>query len=214
MKRLLIIPVIAVLALVGGVAYGAWNGGADGSDEAVSSVPSEGIDVHGDWKIAIYNADGSLDREYAFSNALLSSAGEALGIALSPSPQGNHRRIHWIVVAGELAQPSQSPCSIGISAAPNGSNWPANTSNLCFFDSRFAFLSVNQLNEGLRLDGSIDASGNGTIDYVETWMLMSNEDGTTSTFAFTGTDVGPFEDIQEGQAIDIQVDITFQTPSP
>lgn len=32
--------------------------------------PSEGIQVHGDWTIDIYNEDGSLDHRYEFSNRL------------------------------------------------------------------------------------------------------------------------------------------------
>lgn len=217
MKRSLIIPVIGVLALAAGTAYARWNGGGAPPRQNTSAVPSESIDVHGDWKVAIYNADGSLDREYAFSNALLSNAGEALGIALSPAPPTNNRRINWILAFGDLTEPRQSPCAIGIGDPINGSNWPSGSVDLCFLDSRFGTppdLSVESIDDGLRLSGSVEAAKSGTIDYVESWMVMSRDDGTTSTFGFTGTEVGPFEDVQDGQIIQIEVEITFSTPAP
>ena len=57
MKRLLIIPIIAVLALAAGAAYGRWSADDEHGGQSASGVPSEGIDVHGDWKIAIYNEE-------------------------------------------------------------------------------------------------------------------------------------------------------------
>ena len=59
--RVRAVGVVALMALVL-----ASCGGA--TPEAAG--PSEGIQVHGDWTIDIYNPDGSLDEHVEFSNAL------------------------------------------------------------------------------------------------------------------------------------------------
>ena len=83
MKKLFALAVIAALSVAAVTVYAASDRGGGGGDTQASAVPHEGIDVHGDWKVAIYNEDGSLDREYAFSNALRPGAGSLLG-RLSP----------------------------------------------------------------------------------------------------------------------------------
>jgi hypothetical protein len=52
-----------------------------GSPEAGDS--SEGIQVHGDWTIDIYNKDGSLDQHVEFSNALKDQGAHDLISALA-----------------------------------------------------------------------------------------------------------------------------------
>ncbi len=78
-------------------------------------------------------------------------------------------------------------------------------------------MNVEAIANGLRLAGSQDANvPDSVIDYVETTLRLTNsETGTNAAvYAFTGTDVGPFTDIQDGQIIQVEVEITFDTPAP
>jgi hypothetical protein len=221
MKRLLIIPVIAALALVAGTAYGRWSSDDDHGGQSASAVPSEGIDVHGDWKIAIYNEDGSLDREYAFSNALRPTGGDALGHALHLPQTGND----WWLSFGDTnftpagaVEVGISPCDTDMTQYDGGSQGTVegrvqSLTNGCVVVPGNVTRSV--VPGGFRLFADHTATRDGAIDVVETWFgvfdLFTQEH---RRFSFTGTGVGPFEDIRTGQSIQVQVEITFQTPAP
>jgi hypothetical protein len=69
LMRLRSLGLLAVIALVV-----ASCGGA----QPEASTPSEGIVVHGDWTIDIYNPDGSLDQHKEFSNSLASTGTQNL----------------------------------------------------------------------------------------------------------------------------------------
>jgi hypothetical protein len=231
MKRLLIIPVIAALALLVGVGYAARGGGGE-ENERVSGVPSEGIDVHGDWKIAVYNQDGSLDEEYTFSNALGPAAGSLLGLLLAidtPDFDGAPATAtQWLVLIGELdaGTPGASPCDI----PPNGVLGPIPDhdpalSRVCALVTGGTrsvpgqdAIVATPIEGGVRLAGSVQATRAGTVDFVETALRVRAPvpGGGLAAFLdlFTATGVGPFENIEVGQIIQVQVDITFQTPAP
>ena len=72
--RLRLIGPLAVLALL-----------AVGCGGAVpeASGPGEGIQVHGDWTLDIYNEDGSLDQHVEFSNALLPGGASTIASIVS-----------------------------------------------------------------------------------------------------------------------------------
>jgi hypothetical protein len=204
MKRLLIIPVIAALALAAGVGYAAWGGGGDGG-ERVSGVPSESIDVHGDWRIAIYNEDGSLDDEYAFSNDLLQT-GESL------LPQFLARVVSigtWEIILSNPPGfgPCGTECNVGELLGPGTES------------DDLVVEFVDQAGNGpnlLRLSGSLVAPQDGDITRVETSLficttpLAPGECGSLSSpRRLTGTDLAETVSVTEGQSIQVQVDISF-----
>lgn len=215
MKRLLIIPVIAALALVAGTVYGRWNSDDDHGGRSASAVPSEGIDVHGDWRIAIYNEDGSLDREYAFANALRPNAAEALGVILNANSRVANR---WMLVYGHTGAPSQGPCEFAVSGSEPLLGRNEDLTQFCFSATNNSDtpLTVESIPNGLRLSGSQPAIfDDRAINYVESWVgTIDTQTGAQATYAFTGTDVGPFEHIEAGQVIQVEVEITFNTPTP
>ncbi len=230
-KRLLVLPVVAAMGLAAVVAYGAWNGGGEHTATSASAVPSEGIDVHGNWHVSIYNQDGTLDREYAFENALRPGAGTFLGQALNNlKPDGSHSAtvLYWTVGFGELdgtrtlngdPLPGLAPCSV---FADDVSNSNTSFTRGCFLtddpthngEPGFGPLSEASIDGGIRLSGSVAATQAGSVNYVETQLMIAHETGLVDGSAFTGTDVGPFENIEAGQIIQVQVDITFATPAP
>ena len=206
-----------------------------------SAVQSEAITVHGDWRVAIHNADDSLDREYQFANAMRVGAGDLLGRLLhvnvdsNPPPDGYPRPYSWVLLFGDtdlLAVPPDtgvipgvSPCTsaIGVPGVP-GRNTLLSTG--CVLDPVLApFVEVDgiplttTIENGIRLSGSAVATQAGSINYVETWLYLRVGEGSggfpeLEGNAFTGTSVGPFEDILPGQTIQVQVDITFASPAP
>jgi hypothetical protein len=215
-KRLLVLPVVAAMGLAAVVAYGAWNGGGEHTTTSASAVPSEGIDVHGNWHVSIYNQDGTLDREYAFENALQPTGSEVLGLLLTPTTPTTRLPGGWTLALGQVADPGLSPCNTGFGGAFVGQN--AQLVRACFvsFGDQATPLTVEPLSNGLRLSGNVTALiDDSTIDYVESFAHVVNpQDGSYVAYAFTGTDVGPFENIAAGQIIQVQVDITFDTPAP
>jgi hypothetical protein len=217
------LAVVLVVAL-------AFNGSDD--DAGGTSVRSEGIDVHGDWRIGIYNEDGTLDREYAFQNALLPDGVEAITTLLGLYPEWSDTSVivpsAWVVLFGDLAptpEESASPCTIDLETE-SGGNLPAgHNSDLTLACGLIAtsdrapglsgVLTITSIPGGARLTGSATATRDGSIEYVETWLqVVDVQESVPMTFAFTGTDVGPFEGITTGQTIEVTVEFTFQTPAP
>lgn len=202
------------------------GGTAPAAESSDHASQSEGIVVHGDWRVAIHNEDGSLDREYVFANALRDGAGDLLGQLLTvnwddpfdgyPTPLG------WTMTMGDTVS-GVGPCGTSINAVA-GSN-PLLTTGCSLNPTAAALpggvldgtLVVSPIAGGIRLAASVLATQLGNIDYVETQLLVATEEGSTFPVtagnAFTGTAVGPFEGILPGQTIQVQVDITFASPA-
>jgi hypothetical protein len=211
MKKLLALPIAAVVALAAVTAYAAWDRGG-GSESAPSgattssAMPSEGIDVHGDWKIAIYNEDGSLDQQYAFSNDPASSAPAALAQIFART-----RSIGtWEIILGNAGGtlPCGNECNIAETSGPG-----IESENL-----------VVEVVPGqptfLRLSGSVVAAEGGEITTVGTSLFVCP--GTSApgcqavseSRAMTGTDLAEPASVTSGQTIQVQVEITFAAPAP
>lgn len=208
-------------------------GGGGSSAPADDSVQAEGIAVHGDWRISIYNTDGSLDREYVFANALRPGAGDVLGLMLAvdnPAAGGNAITANsWVIVFGDSDTvlpspvPGVSPCTLDLSAG--GPLDPLSIPGRKFLLTTGCALATGggsglsgtvtalPIAGGVQLSGSATATQAGSIDYVETWLGANFESSLIAGNAFTGTTVGPFPDIEAGQNIQIQVDITFSSPT-
>ena len=217
MRRLtaLLVTLGTVLGAVAIVAVVMALGGPSGGVTEGSSIQSESIEVHGDWRVTIYNEDGTLDREYVFANALLPSGAEAIAVMLGfeDGPAGGPWiASFWEVAFGELS--GTSPCNVDFSVPtiqPAGRNLALAEGCLLQEDTD---LTVSPIDGGARLAGSLSATQDGAIDYVETWLhLVNPTSGAGEAYAFTGTDVGPFTDITAGQTIDLAVELTFATPS-
>jgi hypothetical protein len=229
--------------------------GRDGASAASERVPDateggdsagEGIAVHGNWRVAIYNADGTLAEEYVFQNALRPQGGDALGRILSSqewAAETGETDGTWTVVFGERDSldlggggliPGIGPCSTDISDATLNLSivgavagrdlflstgcalwWPDVSSVLPTLTSG-VLNPPEAIADGVRVSGSVEATQDGSIDYVETWLVFSEPPPvagglpTLEGFAFTGTGVGPF-DAQAGQTIEMEVEITFET---
>lgn len=217
-----------LLLVAGLVALTVACGDSSGPSGEDSAVQSETIAVHGDWRVAIHNEDGSLDREYVFANALLPSGTDAiailLGLADDPGPGDLWGAAWWTVAFGDLAAPpdeSVSPCTIDFSLTEPqvvGRN-PQLTQGCALTSFPIAEtsgeLTISPVEGGARLVGLATATQDGSIEYVETRLSMVSSDvGAGVEYAFTGTDVGPFEDITAGQTIQVEVELTFESPAP
>ena len=228
-KRLLVLPVVAAMGLAAVVAYGAWNGGGEHTATSASAVPSEGIDVHGNWHVAIYNQDGTLDRQYAFENALRPGAGDFLGHspAAIVNPDGPHSATCWIGRSSSVRR--RHPNSAG-------DPLPGRQSLQPFFPTTSATATPVDRGCFLTDDRRTTGPGFGRLVNVDRWRHppvgfsrchasrfnqlrrdaadASSRNRPGRRHAITGTDVGPYENIEAGQTIQVQVDITFATPAP
>jgi hypothetical protein len=214
-------------------------------DAGGGDAAGEGIAVHGNWRVTIYNSDGTLDEEHVFQNALRPQGGDALGRILSSqewAAETGETNGAWTVVFGERDAfdldlnlvPGIGPCSTDIS------NFTLNLSILGAIAGRDIFLSTGcalwwpdissvlptlasgvldapeAIADGVKISGSVEATQDGSINYVETWLVFSEPPPVAGGLpdlegvAFTGTSVGPF-DAQAGQTIQMEVEITFET---
>ena len=192
---------------------------------------STGVAVHGHWTVTISNPDGSLASRHEFENSLKAGAGTLIGRVFAPEPAetdlGSSRIYGWAVAMADTAT-SQTPCSASTSQVADGS--ALSPGAVCLTATTAAAdqltlaayaapssddLVVSPIDGGFRLSGTVTADTAGRITTVETWMVYEDNldvsSGASETFAaaFTGTDAGPFEGIQDGQIIQVQVDITF-----
>jgi len=165
--------------------------------------PSEGIQVHGDWTIDVYNPDGTLDESVEFENALLPVGAEWLVNLALGDPWTKHSfRI-------EFGSSSGGPCGTGEDCTI--------VSSLCVTacldptdPTVFESLQVTSENldeipafdDTVRLSGSATATNAATIDNVAT---------KASNRFFTSAFLDPADqaDVEPGQTVQIQVDISF-----
>ena len=86
---------IAALAVLIGVAGGAYWYGGNGANESAlvlnrAPAASDGIKVHGDWTLTVSNPDGSVDSVHEFENDL-SDIGHGLLLLLMRGDEGIHK---------------------------------------------------------------------------------------------------------------------------
>ena len=142
--RLRLIGLLGLLALV--VA-------SCGATPPQASGPNEGIQVHGDWTIDIYNVDGSHDEHIAFSNDLYPSGATALRDILARSLVP----VNWAVWArGEPT--SGNPCLAGTNPT------------VCVMEEATGDLQVSTDGASLVLDGAFTAERDGNVgSSAPTW---------------------------------------------
>lgn len=198
MGRKTVLAFIAALALV--------LSACSGTVETSASGPTEGIQVHGDWVIDVYNADGTLDRHIAFENALTGDGEAFLATVLGRTASVGE----WTVrlddttatadVCGTLGSPGKCFISQTITGA-----------------GRFTNLLVTVDGSTVVLSGSATASNDGKINRVATFLGGCGptvptdtcvSDPTFTTASFTGANVGDFL-ISAGQQVQVEVTLSF-----
>ena len=186
---------VGLLAVIG-LVVASCGGGAP-----KAAGPSEGIQVHGDWTIDIYNEDGSLDDHIEFSNQLSGDAQRRLVQTLTGAQTIGLWSI-WFAELGSDLCPTDplGDCLITdatVSAEDlDGANWE----------------------DAIRLTGSSTVEADGTINFVATSVGFCPPDTAPdscvdqdSGFYFTSKnlDVVDQKDVVVGQVVGIQVDISF-----
>lgn len=187
--RLRLIGLLGLLALV--VA-------SCGATPPQASGPNEGIQVHGDWTIDIYNVDGSHDEHIAFSNDLYPSGATALRDILARSLVP----VNWAVWArGEPT--SGNPCLAGTNPT------------VCVMEEATGDLQVSTDGASLVLDGAFTAERDGNVGFVSTHLGTCPPDSCEfpNPLYFTGTPVanedGVSVNVDEGQTVQVHVEISF-----
>ena len=187
--RLKLVGLLAVLTMIV-----ASCGGA--GPEAAG--PNEGIQVHGDWTIDIYNEDGSLDRQVEFSNALTSQGAEDLAEIMSGQATAGRWRI---VLVG--ASTSPDPCPLGgfgdCLIAPIDAEWTGAPS--------------------LLLAGSVQVEATSRISSVSTVLGICDSSIAPANCVSSGKfrldftrhifDVAEQVEVAAGQTVQVEVEISF-----
>lgn len=195
--------------LLGLVAVVALVATACGSGAASSAAPgpSEGITVHGEWTIEVYDADGTLAESVEFSNALDSIGAEHLALLLS----GQLVAGEWHVEIGNYA-PGSHPCTDG---AGSGDTCRA-TQVWDFQPNFFPTLVVDSSVAGqLTLDGSVVVENDTSITAVETRLAtctVGTNDCLNTGYApasFSGTLLDTPVPVSSGQTVQVEVVISF-----
>lgn len=162
--------------------------------------PSEGIQVHGDWVIEVYNEDGTLDESVEFENALSVFGARQLARLVS----GNASEGDWqIRLAAGTDQPK--PC-------------PSNTAHqeACTIGPILGAWIVDT--DYFTLTGSTKAESDAVIASVETRVGLCTPDiapndcpaGTSpTTFTWKTLDLADRVAVSAGQTVDVTVEISF-----
>ena len=182
---------VALFAAVALIAAGC--GGA--SPETAG--PSEGIQVHGDWTIDVYDEDGMLDQHVEFSNALLTSGGQWLASVVT----GGLTAGTWGIIARDQNNDPGAPCGDGASVCQNSN------------------VDVSVAGGAFTLSAAFDATRAGVVEVVETqtWSCPSDsapaacDENAAIANLFTGTTLPETIAIEAGQTFDVQVEISFTT---
>lgn len=189
--RVRAVGVLALMALVL-----ASCGGA--TPEAAG--PTEGIQVHGDWTIDVYNPDGSLDEHHEFSNALGLRGGAQLINLLAGG-----------LTTGGLWEIELSP------------GCPSSTGGTCSMPGIVAIgvdEDANGVFDLLRLVGETTVEADAAIDRVVTNIGFCSSsvspDACTNgenNNPFTARDFAAADTVpvSAGQTVQVQVDISFTT---
>jgi hypothetical protein len=180
-----------------------------------TGAPIEGVQVHGDWVIDVYNPDGTLNQHREFSNSL--ESGDAL--------------VDWAAHVGSVGPWSVSLFSADQSTYPcvSTTSQPTACTMIEAFNpgapdspslSSTLVVSAEADNYGflhLFLRGSHTASATGEISHVQTNASVCGPDevfpdiscaqGHTDTF--TATDLDTPIPVTEGQMIQVEVQISF-----
>lgn len=171
--------------------------------------PNEGIQVHGDWTIDVYNPDGSLDQHREFSNEMTSGA-VALSLLLGgelAAGAGNRPYVSdWSIGfgVGTPAPESVSPCDTAISFSDNPD---------FNFGCAIAPATVTRGadSDSLTLSGSAQVTQDGSINWVETLVGGGGAGGSSGGLwftSFTGTQITE-QSVSAGQTVQVEVEISF-----
>lgn len=192
------VRVVGVVALLGLVIASC------GGTPPEAKGPSEGIQVHGDWTIDVYNEDGSLDEHLEFSNALTANGAQTLIELLSADRSGGP----WNFEIGESTSPAEVCPTTGFQGR-------------CFVSPIAAEL-VDSDGDGtpetLRLAGSADIEADGQIEYVVTVNRTCvdtiapadcSSGGVFRRFTEKTLDPGDVAAVTAGQTVQVQVEISF-----
>jgi hypothetical protein len=189
---------------------------ACGGTSPEAAGPSEGIQVHGDWTIEVYNEDGSLDRSVAFKNAFQGETAMTTwlshGSTVGPWSINMYSAVNedWPCVNNDGVK---SACNIMEQFDPPQTDTAHTTFTLSVTtDDRGGAIGAD---DSLVLGGAITASSTGEISIVQTTAAMCSIDdvwpacsgGSTDTFTYKELDA-PIP-VTEGQLIDVEVVISF-----
>jgi hypothetical protein len=161
--------------------------------------PSEGIQVHGDWTIEVYNEDGTLDRRVEFSNAFLSTGAHILTRLLTGDASASG---DWSVRVGSH--------SVAIC--------PSDVVGFCRFTTTATAVDTggSGLFDTVRLSGSVIVEADGEIAEVSTnpGICGGNQapdscPAVAGQYPFTSKVLFPLETVTAGQTVQVQVDISF-----
>lgn len=170
-----------------------------GSPEA--AAPSEGIQVHGDWSIAVYDGDGTLDRQIEFSNELSSGGISALvDLLTGEASTGGAWQIHIEGISDD--EPPQRVDLCPEDAVPNA----------CLIDGIQA-VGSGPTGSTVTLQGETSVEIDGMIGNVFTRLRRCSAavapvdctSGSSSTFSVKSLDAP--EAVSAGQTV--QVEVTF-----
>lgn len=199
--RLRSLALVAVIAMI----VASCGGGAP---EAAD--PSEGIQVHGDWTIDIYNEDGTLDERVEFSNDLTQEGRRVLAEALNVSADMGDPRTLVLGAISTVDSLDPAPCSDPYPPFDNAfePTDPAFVSGACQV--------VGQSEVGSAPDypfvvsGSVVAEQSGTIDFVEFVDLVVYDDGAFNGAVTRNILQPPLPvSVEAGQQIQVQIAVTF-----
>lgn len=194
--RVRLVSLVALMALVL-ASCGGFSPDAAG--------PSEGIQVHGDWTIDIYNEDGSLDEHVEFSNALVALGQESL-VELLAAEQSAGR---WNFEIGEATTPAQVCPTTGFQGR-------------CFvapIDIETIDVDQDSRLDTLRLSGSTEIEADGQVEFVRS-VLKTCEGSISPSDCASGTgifrsfteralDPGDVAAVTAGQVVQVQIEISF-----
>ncbi len=174
---------------------------------AMASGQQEGISVHGYWKLAVFDPDGTLVHEVAFENALVGYTflPEILG--------GGYTMGATYVTVGNSA--GTGPCNATdckITTSGHDIDGTADSTNLVLNG-----MSTHHTLDTLRLRGSVNADVDTTVNFVTTRTTHCGNFSTPPACKaahqfdneFTRATITPVS-VNAGQSIQVEVNLVFQ----
>ncbi len=159
-----------------------------------SSGPTEGIAVHGDWTIEVYNEDGTLDERVEFSNAFV---GE---FVLSDLLVGKRTPGDWRIFFGEELESTVCPSTVF---------------GKCSIDAEAETTQAGDV----RLTGSTTVEEEGLVDTVSTELDLCGSDVSPDGCRISSSGLAPFTSkyldeadrvtVSAGQVVQVEVVISF-----
>ena len=224
------------------VAPGGGSGTATSQATAQSDPgaggPSEGLKVHGDWTIQVFNSDGSLAQSVQFENALRLEGADALAAALAGNTlfTGGDAAVWALFLAdsGTLLptpEPGVSPCTVDrvlFDASMVGANptldtgcWlvtpdigtliPAGTPG--FGTDLTGVIVPDAAGDIFSLTGSVVATQDGVIDFVESFVWLLDVTGGIPP-SVTVVDIVDFTGTSLTTPVDVltgqEIQVTFE----